>query len=181
MGYTTEFEGRINVDPPLSPQEIKYLNKFSETRRMNCKQGPYYVGRSGFMGQDDTDRGIINFNTPPEGQPSLWCQWIPTEDGSAIEWNGAEKFYNGAEWMAYLIEHFIGQNPKAKGLKRDGKVPCLCKHTLNGTITAQGEDANDAWLLHVRQNRITVEKLELKPSGVEKFIGGDNDDDNSLD
>jgi hypothetical protein len=48
MGYTTIFDGQISVEPPLNPEEIKYLNKFADTRRMACEQGPYYVDRGGF-------------------------------------------------------------------------------------------------------------------------------------
>jgi hypothetical protein len=40
MGYTTIFNRQIRVEPPLSPEEITYLNKFASTRRMACEQGP---------------------------------------------------------------------------------------------------------------------------------------------
>jgi hypothetical protein len=149
MGYTTEFEGRITIEPPLSVEEIAFLNKFSNTRRMNCKQGPYYVDRGGFAGQDN-DPEIIDYNNPPEGQPGLWCQWVPTDDGTAIEWNGAEKFYNSEEWMQYLIDHFIGQTPRAKSV-----LPFLGRHTLNGEIEAEGEERGDVWKLVVKDNQVS--------------------------
>ena len=38
-------------------------------------------------------------NTPPFGQPGLWCQWVPTDDGHALVWNGHEKFYRSSGWM----------------------------------------------------------------------------------
>jgi hypothetical protein len=34
MGYTTEFERRFNLNPALTPAQVKYLDKFSRTRRM---------------------------------------------------------------------------------------------------------------------------------------------------
>jgi len=55
MGYTTNFDGKIRIEPPLSQEEVKFLNKFNSTRRMDCKQGPYYVDRGGFHGQDHSD------------------------------------------------------------------------------------------------------------------------------
>ncbi len=30
-----------------------------------------------------------------------------TADGSAIEWDREAKFHSGAEWIAYLIDHFL--------------------------------------------------------------------------
>ena len=79
MGYTTEFEGKIENDPPLSEREIEYLKKFAGTRRMDRAEGPYFVEGTGPHGQG-RDKGIRDYNRPPEGQPGLWCQWVPTED-----------------------------------------------------------------------------------------------------
>lgn len=35
-------------------------------------------------------------------------------DGTAIQWDGGEKFYASSEWMQYLIKHFFGFNAIAK-------------------------------------------------------------------
>jgi hypothetical protein len=150
MGYTTEFSGSIAVDPPLDEAEIKYLRKFTETRRMNRRKGPYYVDGAGFMGQY-REPDVTDYNQPPKGQPGLWCHWVPTDDGTAIEWDGGEKFYDSEEWMAYLIEHFIGSNPLAKP-----QLPFLRSHVLNGTIDAQGEESDDRWRLVVKDNAVSA-------------------------
>lgn len=34
MGYTTDFEGKFELDRPLDPQQLNYLKLFFETRRM---------------------------------------------------------------------------------------------------------------------------------------------------
>ncbi len=52
MGYTTEFAGHITITPPLNAEEIAYLTKFANTRRMARTKGPYYVDNPGFAGQD---------------------------------------------------------------------------------------------------------------------------------
>jgi hypothetical protein len=152
MGYTTEFVGSITVDPPLSLAEVNYLKKFAESRRMDCEQGPYYVHRSGFYGQDNGP-DVRNYNEPPAGQPGLWCKWESTPDGTAIEWNGDEKFYDASEWMQYLIDHFIGPDPHARK-----ELPFLTGHNCNGEIEAQGEDRDDRWKLVVKDNRVSVRR-----------------------
>lgn len=156
MGYTTEFSGQIKVDPPLSAEEVQFINKFNKTRRMNRGLGPYYVDGSGDFGQG-RDGDILNFNQPPPGQPGLWCQWRATEDGQFIEWDGGEKFYDSPEWMKYIIEHFLGRNPKAKPV-----LGFLTGHTLNGEIEAQGEERDDRWMLIVENNVVKVADIELK-------------------
>ncbi len=143
MGYTTTFEGRIEVSPPLNKQEIEYLTKFNNTRRMNRRKGGYYVDAGGWAGQD-REIDIVDYNSPPEGQPGLWCQWTPTPDGKYIEWDQGEKFYDSVKWMQYLIDHFIGSNPIAKTV-----FPFMEGHKLIGKIKAKGEEAGDRWTLLV--------------------------------
>lgn len=150
MGYTTDFDGEVTIDPPLSAEEVKYINQFAETRRMNRKNGPYYLGIGDF-GQDH-ESDIIDYNHPPEGQPGLWCQWVVSEDGTTLEWDGGEKFYDATEWMRYLIDHFLGHDPQAA---RDNiHFGFLQGHTLNGIIYAQGEESGDVWKIVVDGNEV---------------------------
>lgn len=149
MGYHTEFSGSVKIEPPLNAQEIEYLRKFNQTRRMDRKKGPYFVDGTGFAGQGHDD-DINDFNRPPFGQPGLWCQWTPTEDGTALEWDGGEKFYSADAWMAYVIDHFLKPGARAKS-----ELPFLqANHVCNGVIEAQGEDRDDEWQLHVENNKV---------------------------
>jgi hypothetical protein len=68
------------------------------------REAAYFIGGGGFMGQDRDD-SVLDYNVPPKDQPGLWCQW-PTEDRTAIAWNGGEKFYCYVPWLRYLLEHF---------------------------------------------------------------------------
>lgn len=112
MGHDTECSGRIHVSPPLNKAEVDYLLRFAGTRRVLRGNGPYFVDGTGYRGQGD-DPDIIGDDQPAEGQPGLWCQWVPTEDGSAIQWDQEEKFYWGTEWMAYLIDTFLAPGAAA--------------------------------------------------------------------
>ena len=161
MGYTTDFDGFFILDRPLTHEQREYLTAFAETRRMKrdvkiaeslpdprriitgLPIGPecaYFVGGSGPAGQD-RDTSIINFNVPPIGQPGLWCQWVPSEDGTHIQWDGGEKFYSYVDWLHYLLNHFL--------------VPW--GYVLNGDVAFQGEDDNDRGVIMVRNNKVIVE------------------------
>lgn len=159
MGYTTEFCGQITIAPPLSKEEITFLKKFSETRRMNREKGAYFVDGTGFAGQDNM-ADIIDFNAPPSEQPSLWCHWAPTDDGMHIGWNGAEKFHDAAEWMWYLIWNFLRPNSIAK-MRHPEQFTFLGEHLCNGTIEAQGDTGDDKWNLVVVDNVVSVQRSEL--------------------
>lgn len=154
MGYTTEFSGSVRVDPPLNEEEVAFLTKFSGTRRMNRTNGPYFVDGTGYAGQGD-DPDIIGFNQPPPGQPSLWCQWVPTDDSAGIEWDGGEKFYDAAEWMQYIIDHFLKPGAYAKS-----QLPFLqANHVVSGVIEAQGEEMDDRWKLVVEGNKVSTRHM----------------------
>jgi hypothetical protein len=155
MGYTTDFTGRFDLDKPLELKHIQYLDQFASTRRMQRRshiaekytdplrhavglpigeEGEYYVGAERYS--CDSDQSVIDHNKPPVNQPGLWCNWVPTEDGLHIEWNGGEKFYHYIEWLKYLIEHFL----KPWG------------YSLSGTVKYQGEDPDDKGVLIFADN-----------------------------
>lgn len=149
MGYTTDFWGDFEVVPPLRPAHRKYLQAFAMSRRMKRsaaiaaalpdpirekarlpigEEGGYYVGSAGKSYGQDQDDSIINYNDPPSDQPGLWCQWTASDDGTKIEWDGGEKFYNYIDWLRYIIEHFL--NPWG--------------YALCGEVMWQGEESDDA-------------------------------------
>ena len=166
MGYTTEFDGKFNLDKPLTTEHRAYLTAFAETRRMKRDaektalrpdplrlavslpvgdEGGYYVGASGYTGDDpfahhgqEHSTDVTDYNTEPTGQPGLWCQWTPSEDGSAIEWDGGEKFYDYVEWIEYLIRHFLSP----------------WGYALNGTVKYQGEESSDKGRIVIVNNGV---------------------------
>ena len=122
MGYTTRLYGQFKIQPPLKPEHQAYLLAFSDSRRVNRNaeltaklddpirvaaglpvghDGGYFVGAfvdgTPAPEHDLTGDDITDYNHPPEGQSGLWCQWVPTDEGTAIQWNGAEKFYGYIE------------------------------------------------------------------------------------
>lgn len=147
MGYTTEFDGKFTFDKNLDKETFTLLKGLSETRRMKRRiddvygvDGEFYVGGEGFYQFENRDDTIVDNNTPPASQPSLWLQWTPTETGRHLEWDGGEKFYNYIEWLEYIIEKVLIPN----GYK------------LNGEVKYYGEETNDKGTITIIDNDITV-------------------------
>jgi len=153
MGYHTEFNGHFTVTPPLNEAERTYLTKFAETRRMNRTKGSYFVGGTGFMGQGN-DGDVLDHNRPPSDQPGLWCQWIPNEDGTKIEWDGAEKFYNSTEWIQYIIDNFLKPGALASKSGEEQFKDFTFDHVVSGVVECEGEERSDVWLLTVDENNV---------------------------
>lgn len=145
MGYTTDFEGEIAIVPPLNEAERAYLAKFAETRRMLRTRGPYFVDGDGPYGQA-RDAEVR----------ATRCQWVPNDDGTSLEWDQGEKFYDSPEWMGYLIEHFLQPGAHAASSDDPQFAAFTFDHVLNGDIFAEGEESGDRWKLVVRDNVVTT-------------------------
>ena len=168
MGYTTTFSGKFVIDRPVDEETYDLLNGLASTRRMKRdirklgrrvyvgkvkrvtkeivaqwtkefgEQGEFWVGDTNNSGQNNAD-DIIDYSKPPDSQPSLWCQWNIEADKQTIEWGGGEKFYKYTEWIEYLIEKVLAP----RGYK------------LNGVVTWQGEDDEDAGQIEIVDNVVS--------------------------
>ena len=116
MGYTTEFKGQLVLSKPLTSEQKSQLEQFAEERHGGYTQ-------------------------PHPDMPGLWCQWVPTEDGTGLEWDGGEKFYSYVEWLEYLIKHFI----EPWGL------------VLNGEVEWRGVEWNDTGTIYAIDNKVKGE------------------------
>jgi len=160
MGYTTNFEGYFGLDKPLTLEHFNYLKAFSKSRRMKRDsniaetledevrknvglpigtEGEFFVSGSGFIEQDN-DKSVIDHNYPPITQPGLWCQWVPNANGTKIEWDGREKFYDYVEWIKYLIDNFLSP----------------WGYVLNGTVNWQGEEIGDIGSIDISNNEVCI-------------------------
>lgn len=166
MGYNTDYRGKIRIEPPLNEAEIDYLQKFSESRRMYRKNGPYFVDGSEAYGQG-RDADIMAYNDPPPCQPGLWCKFIANDEGNALVWTGDEKTYDGEEWIRYLIDHFLKPDAEASKIQDDQFAEFTFNHICNGVMLAQGEETGDVWRLVVRNNVVMVEDFSHLKDGVE--------------
>lgn len=169
MGYNTHFTGQVSIDPPLNPTEIEYLNCFSEARHEDRPGGPYQVRDFA----TPTDLALTRQSVSFPVERSYWCQWVPSEDGTALAWDEEEKFYEADLWLAYLVDTFL--KPGA-ALVRELAEPVPGRvypeefarftfdHVVNGVIEAQGEEEGDRWRIEVRDNVVYTVHHRVEPA-----------------
>ena len=116
MGYTTEFRGSFKITPPLSEYDRDRIIKEAETRHGdNFKEDPKY--------------------------PGFWLHWVPNKEGTALGWDGGEKFYNYIGWLKFLINAYFEPG----------------NYKLDGTVKWIGEDKfEDLGIITVKNNIVTV-------------------------
>lgn len=94
MGYTTYFSGQFDCTPPLTADQVAYLRRFSETRRMARKPGAvddkpdplreavglppgqygdFFVGSTDKYGQDYSSESVLDSNNPPGSPIPAWA------------------------------------------------------------------------------------------------------------
>ncbi|MFA1782442.1 hypothetical protein ACDX77_19395 [Bacillus velezensis] len=152
MGYN-KLQGQFILNKTLDSETFIFLNKLAESRRMKRDvdesiygiEGEFYVDEFYFNSDGELayEENILDYNEPPKTQPSLWLQWIPTEEKNAIVWDGGENFNCPDEWIVYLIEKVL----KPKG------------YVLNGVVNAFGDRA---WQIRIVDNQVTIGKGEIE-------------------
>ena len=114
MGLNTNFYGRFSLDRPLTPEHRVILEEFTDT-------------------EHEDEEGRLGLDGKP---PTLYCQWVPTEDSAGLEWDGAEKFYYYGPWLEYLISRFF----RPWGYTVNGTVRYAgLTEGVEGTISVQGD------------------------------------------
>lgn len=140
MGYSTDFNGVISFSRALTVREYKELIKLAN--------------------YDSKDDGTYKLYTnTPETIPDSYLQWEPTDDGTGLQWNYGEKFYDYIHWLRWLIKHYFKPHDIV----------------LNGQIQWQGEEIGDCGIIKVINNKVTTKKLIIEgqiqcPNCQERFV-----------
>ena len=159
MGYTTDFIGHVECDPPLNEAEQVYLLAFASSRRYHRPGGPYEVPGNPAAEEAEMPVDRVAYNTVGPGQPSLWCDWQPSWNGCCLSPGGAEKFYGASEWMAYLIDHFLRPDALAKKSAAPWLAGFTFDHQLNGVVAACRRDTHGLFLIEVADNVVSEHPL----------------------
>jgi len=158
MGYTTDFLGHIDIDPPLNDQEAAYLSAFHHSRRWDRPGGPYDVPPNPFAEQR-SDADIDAYNRPTPGQPQLYCQWQVCWEGCCLSFDGNEKFYEPVQWLRYLIDHFLAPGAKASAAGLPAFAAFSFDHRLDGLIIGNRRDTREMFAICVDDNVVREKVL----------------------
>lgn len=85
-------------------------------------EGALFTGAGGMLGQEGGGLlldpggsppealGILDFDAPPTGQPSLWCPWTASEDGRALVPSAdGGRVEHPFEWLDYLQREVLSR------------------------------------------------------------------------
>ncbi len=89
MGYTTQFEGVLKFEKPLTIEQLKALNEV--------------------LGEDTRDGKLAQFQLPNEKYSYL--QYEVTRDMEGLKWDGNEKFYHAENALNLILRYMRNQWP----------------------------------------------------------------------
>ena len=158
MGYTTDFLGHIEIDPPLNDQEMTYLSAFHHSRRWDRPGGPYDVPPNPFA-EERPEGGLDRYNRPGRGQPELYCQWEVSWDGCCLSFDGDEKFYEPVQWLRYLIDHFLAPDAQASTSGLLVFEEFSFDHRLDGLMVGNRRDTREMFAICVDDNVVREKVL----------------------
>jgi len=178
MGYTTDFEGSLQISRPLTKKQTEYINVLCETRRMkrdvnvlmSLYKGKYgnpfakdktnaqevYGHEGEFFARDDGNAGqirdtsVIDSNTPP-GQSGYMGNNKKGQPGLCCQWVINE---DGTELSWDYGEKFYNYVEWLNYLIEKFFIPWGRK--LSGEILWYGEDRDDFGKIKVRNNEVFI-------------------------
>ncbi len=168
MGYTTDFVGHIDIDPPLNEAECDYLLAFSRSRRWDRPEGPYAVPGNP-SAEEPLPKDAARYNRKAPGQPQLWCQWVPCWDGCCLSFSGHEKFYEPIRWLEYLLDHFLRPGARAETSGEPAFEHFTFDHRLAGMIVGCRRDTRELFAIEVERNAVRTRVLRRGDSSYDAF------------
>jgi len=69
-----------------------------------------------------------------------WCNWVPNEFGTAIVWDGNERFYDYIKWINYLIKSIL--EPRG--------------YSLTGYVKWHGDEPDDFGIISIENNVVRI-------------------------
>lgn len=150
----TDFIGHFDVHPALNEAEVAYLTVWSGHRHWDCLSGVYRPKSS--PGKHDT---TADFDRPGPGQPSLWCRWTPSADGTSIVWDGDPDFAEPTAWLRYLVRHFLAAGAETEGILPELFGRFTYDHVVSGAVVGRRRDDRGLFAVKAKANRVSEQVL----------------------
>lgn len=144
MGYQTDYVGYLEIEPPLGPREISFINRISGSLFLQGIEGSLRVA--------DEDDAILRelVASAPRG----WSNWTVCPQGCCLSYDGGDKANHMVPWLKFLMATFLVPGAIAEGI-----IGFACDHVLTGMVVGSRRDTRELFSITVRNNEVEVELL----------------------
>lgn len=158
--------GRFRVDPPLGRAEFEYLAAFAESRRWRRPDGHYVVPDNPLAECLDPKLDLARYSEPADGQPGLWCPWMPGDAGRALVPVADVAGGNGlppeetTRWLSYLCDHFLRPGAqRSRDARRRWFSGFTFDHVLDGAAAVSGDWSGELTVIRLARNSLSTTVL----------------------
>ena len=163
MGYQTFIHGEFKINKPLDDKTFELVRGLHTSRRMKRDikmladrlgisvevarkeygdDGEFYVAEVGLNRWDDVP-DIVEVNTPPEAQPTLWNSWDIEDDKQTIFCPDEQAEYGYLDWLEYINDKVL----KPRGY-----------HLAYGEAYWSGDEDNDKGEISIENGEIVIKR-----------------------
>lgn len=166
MGLHTKYLGHVVIEPVLAPAEVDFLRSFNATR--HCGDiSPLTV--AGHPEDNDRNGDVDAYNRQAPGMPGLWCPWSCCSSGCCLHWDGAEKPYNGEQWLCYLIDTFLRPGAVLSADAQARGLGLTFDHVLSGMLVGERQETSELFALEVARNKVIRRVLVAGTEGADEW------------
>jgi hypothetical protein len=144
MGYQTDFVGYLEIDPPLGPREISFINRISGSRFLEESSVQLRVA-------DEDDEVLRDLTSRA---PRGWSNWTVCPQGCCLSYDGGDKANHMVPWLKFLMTTFLVPGAAAEGVRG-----MSCDHVVTGMVVGSRRDTRELYSITVRNNHVDVELL----------------------
>ena len=144
MGYQTDFIGYLQIEPPLGPREISFINRISGSLFLHESEGGLRVA--------DEDDEVLRDLT--KHAPRGWSNWAVCPQGCCLSYDGGDKANHMVPWLTFLMDTFLVPGAAAEGIEG-----MTCDHILTGMVVGSRRDTRELYSITARDNDVEVEVM----------------------
>lgn len=158
MGFNTEYLGHLRITPTLNRAEVEWLSGFADWGALPDGD-PFRLPMNPRAALSKAFADAGGSMSGPRAVPYGVQHWRVCEHGDRISWVRSEKSNDAVQALAFLVEHYLGPDAKAKGSESPDFAAFTFDHRLDGVIVGERDDTDELFLLRVVDSAFHHETL----------------------
>ena len=148
MGFNTEYLGHLRITPTLNRAEVEWLSGFADWGALPDGD-PFRLPMNPRAALSKAFADAGGSMSGPRAVPYGVQHWRVCEHGDRISWVRSEKSNDAVQALAFLVEHYLGPEAKAKGSASPDFAAFTFDHRLDGVIAGERDDTDELFLIRV--------------------------------
>ena len=158
VGFNTEYLGHLRITPRLNPAEVEWLSGFADWGAL-ADGDPFRLPMNPRAALPNAFADAGGSMSGPRHIPYGVHHWRVCEHGDRISWVRSEKSNDAVQALAFLVQHYLGPDARARDSDNPDFEAFTFDHRLDGVIAGEREDTDELFLVRVENSTFGHETL----------------------